>query len=44
VIAIRHASRIYDLPTIRGMHDASGRSLRSVDPDFEPTKLHVRFT
>ena len=36
--------RIYDLHTIRGLHDASGRYSESIDPSFEATQFRIRFS
>jgi ATP-dependent phosphoenolpyruvate carboxykinase len=43
VIAINHASRIYDFETICGTHDAYGKRLATVAPGFEPTMFRMRF-
>ena len=39
IIGIRHASLVYDLRTIVGLHESSGRPLAKAAPGFEPTRF-----
>jgi hypothetical protein len=43
IIGISHASLVYDLRTIRGLHDSFGSLLEKAAPGFEPTRFTFRF-